>query len=241
MRIPARIQSVLVLISLSIFGVVWLIAITDLSGASQREKELFLAAHLHSVLPDYFENFTPEQEQAAVGVIKEISSLPATAELDFQRLNFVYAWMGTEQHLARFPGDRLTWKDELLRAGLAPGRGAFGYFAPSKDMLTWEDFLREKYYIAVQTLYLDTWDEEWLWLKEWYKFRKVVVVNPTNGRVVVAVIGDAGPAKFTGKQFGGSPEVMKHLDLYKGPMKGLVLLLFVDESEGEVPLGPVKF
>lgn len=49
------------------------------------------------------------------------------------------------------------------------------------------------------------------YLRDWYKHRKVLIVNTENGNAVVAAIGDSGPAAWTGKQFGGSPEVMEHL------------------------------
>ena len=66
------------------------------------------------------------------------------------------------------------------------------------------------------------------------------MVNPDNGAAVVAVIGDAGPAKWTGKQFGGSPEVMHDLGFYPKKTKGKTIVLFLDDPDNEVPLGPVK-
>ncbi len=61
-----------------------------------------------------------------------------------------------------------------------------------------------------------------------------------NGNAVVADIADAGPAAFTGKQFGGSPEVMNYLG---GPRykKGPVVIFFVDDPNNKVPLGPVEY
>ena len=66
------------------------------------------------------------------------------------------------------------------------------------------------------------------------------MINPDNGTACVVVVGDAGPAQWTGKQFGGSPEVMKALDLHEGYHKGKVILAFVDDPENKVPLGPVE-
>ena len=67
-----------------------------------------------------------------------------------------------------------------------------------------------------------------------------MVINTKNGNAVVASIADAGPAAFTGKHFGGSPEVMEYLggSRYK---KGAVLLFFVDDPENKISLGPVKY
>ena len=41
--------------------------------------------------------------------------------------------------------------------------------------------------------------------------------------MMVVVIGDAGPAKWTEKHLGGSPEVMRHLERVDGSAKGPVL------------------
>ncbi len=68
----------------------------------------------------------------------------------------------------------------------------------------------------------------------------MLIINTVNGRAVVADIADSGPAAFTGKQFGGSPEVMYYLGgaRYK---KGPVILFFVDDPSNKIPLGPVNY
>jgi hypothetical protein len=114
--------------------------------------------------------------------------------------------------------------------GMAPGRGAWGYVPADQ----------EKYYVVVQTLYLPDWEKRLSYLRDWYKFRKMLVVNTVNGNAVVASIADAGPAAWTGKHFGGGPEVMESLggSRYK---KGPVVMFFVDDPENKVPLGPVNY
>ena len=76
--------------------------------------------------------------------------------------------------------------------------------------------------------------------RDFYKFRKMVVVNPKTGQAVVTDIADAGPAEFTGKHLGGSPEVMDALGLATGPRKGAVLYFFIDDPKDQVRLGPIK-
>ena len=167
------------------------------------------------------------------------TGLSAKAVLDGQTLNHQVGYIGYEQHLRRFPGDTLLEHDDEQIAGVAPGLGAWGYFARSKSEFTTQDYLREKWYSVAQTLYLPNWNTDFVHLRDWYKYRKILVVNPANGTAVVTVLGDAGPAKWTGKQFGGFPETMKALNLHKGPRKGLVLFLFLDDPENHIPLGPV--
>jgi hypothetical protein len=105
--------------------------------------------------------------------------------------------------------------------------------------MTQKDIDREKYYIAVQTFLAPGWSEHTREYYNFFRYRKMLVVNPENGKGIVAVIGDAGPAEFTGKHLGGSPEVMQYLDRHDGRAKGPVLYFFINDPEDKVPLGPV--
>jgi hypothetical protein len=105
--------------------------------------------------------------------------------------------------------------------------------------LTPEAIIREKYYFTVQTMYLPTWNTDHDSLKPWYKFRKMVMVNPAEEIAVVGVVGDAGPAMWVQKQFGGSPEVIREGKVWSPKSQGHVLLYFVDDPENKIPLGPI--
>lgn len=183
----------------------------------------------------------PEIENQVESSIHQIYGIHAVSELEGNRLNTNYGYMGAEQHLPRYPGDTVEQHTGFYASGMTPGRGAWGYFAPSKSALTPDLIEKEKYYVAVQTLYLSDWQARLPYLRDWYKFRKVAVVNPKNGKAIVAVVGDSGPAAFTGKQFGGSPEVMAYLNLKDGHQKSKVVLLFVDDPQNNVPLGPLEY
>ena len=76
--------------------------------------------------------------------------------------------------------------------------------------------------------------------KGFFKFRKMLVVNPENGKAMVVVVGDAGPAEWTGKHLGGSPEVMSYLERQDGGARGPVLYYFLDDPQDTIPLGPVS-
>ena len=103
-----------------------------------------------------------------------------------------------------------------------------------------KDKQREKYYLAVQTFLSPGFAERVGEYRDFYRFRKMLVVNPKTGQAVVAVIGDAGPAAWTGKHLGGSPEVMDYLGREDGAKKGPVLYFFIDDAKDTIPLGPVK-
>ncbi len=214
---------------------------TNITSTNELTNKQNLVGKLQEILPHQPSKLTEQGAEVIEKSITETLKIPVKAYIDGQSLNHHLGFTGFEQHLKRFPGDSLDQHDEIQEAGMAPGLGAFGYFTNDSSTFTTKDYLREKYYCVVQTLYLDAWNTDYKYLKEFYKFKKMLMLNPVNGNAVVCDIGDAGPAEWTGKQFGASPEAMQALDLNKGPRKGLVLLLFVDDPENKIPLGPVNY
>ena len=212
---------------------------TNVSANNQNLNQA-LSQELSDLFPHYPTKLDDKTAQNISQIILNKTGIKATPTLEGQSLNHHVGYIGHEQHLKRFPGDNLSLHDEEQVAGIAPGLGAWGYFAPSQDQFTTQDYLREKYYSVAQTLYLPDWNTNFRFLRDWYKYRKILVVNPVNGQSVVTVLADAGPAEWTGKQFGASPEAMKALDLHLGPRKGLVLFFFVDDPDNRIPLGPVN-
>jgi len=207
--------------------------ITDLKNEKTSEiKQEKLLESLRSLLPNTVGPLTRSQEKQLEQVISETVGVKTKATLEGEHLNTTYGYIGLEQHLSRYPGD--------IVYNMAPSCGAWGYFTKSKATLTEKEIEREKWYVVVQTLYLPDWEERLSYLRDWYKYRKVLVVNTVNGNAVVGDIADSGPAAWTGKHFGGSPEVMEHLGGSEYT-KGAVLVFFVDDPENKVPLGPVDY
>lgn len=158
-------------------------------------------------------------------------NLDLKISIDGKRLNEIWGFFGQEQHLYRWPGDNLALHAEYLKYGIAPNTGAFGYF---------ENAEQEKYYIAAPMHLIPSWNRDWPILKPFFKFRKVLVFNPINQRAAIAVIGDNGPALWTGKQFGGSPELMNYLQMRDGKAKSKAIVLLIDEKSANIALGPLN-
>lgn len=210
------------------------------------DKNALMKTELIDKIPAEMRNLTSEEERAVAGVINKNLGIKVSAELEGKRLNKSYGLIGGEQHLYRYPGDTVHAHARNAQdwamfggAGIAPGLGAWGYFAPSKEAFTKEDEERERWYIAVQTFLSPGFSERVAEYRDFYKYRKMLVVNPKTGQAVVTVIGDAGPSEWTGKSLGGSPEVMHELGLAIGPRKGAVVYMFIDDPGNEIPLGPV--
>jgi len=208
---------------------------------SESSFDRALSGQLQNVLPKEVGLLNAEQEIKITHIINQICGINSVAQLEGNRLNQNYGLIGAEQHLPRYPGDSIDQHGEYLQAGITPGLGGWGYFAYSKNQLNADLVQKEKYYVAVQTLYLPDWGTRTAYLSKWYKHRKVIVINPQNGKAVIAVVADAGPAQWTGKHFGGSPEVMAYLKLNVGMQKGPVVLLFVDDQENNVKIGPLEY
>jgi hypothetical protein len=206
----------------------------------QEIPQKLLIDNLKSILPEVVRPLARDEEKRLEQLIKDITNIPAKASLEGEHLNTTYGYIGAEQHLKRYPGDILENHGPYYKEGIAPGLGAWGYFAHSKGELTTNLVDTEKWYAVVQTLYLPDWSSRQPYLRDWYKYRKVLIVNTKNGNSVVASIADSGPAAWTGKHFGGSPEVMEYLG---GPRykKGTVLIFFIDDPENKVSLGPVEY
>lgn len=199
-----------------------------------------LVETLNDRLPERTRPLERDEEKFLEQIFENVVGIRAKATLEGEHLNTTYGLIGAEQHLQRFPGDTIAGHAPFLKEGIAPGRGAWGYFAPTRSALTPALEETERWYAVVQTLYLPDWNTRQPYLRDWYKYRKVLMVNTKNGNAVVAAIADSGPAAWTGKHFGGSPEVMEYLG---GPRykKGPVITFFVDDPENKVPLGPVEY
>jgi hypothetical protein len=202
-------------------------------NAKQHQQQELIKTHefikyIKKILQDKSKLNKGEEKVLAEALSKDFD-LNLKSELEGNRLNEIVGYMGAEQHLKRWDGDTLAHHD-IQKSGMAPLQGAFKNFDNAEQ---------EKYYVAVQLHELPNWNKEWPKLKPWYRYRKVFVFNPENQKGIVAVIGDAGPSKSTGKTFGGSPELMQYLGMQDGNKKGKAIILFVDDPEDKIALGPI--
>ena len=212
------------------------------------DNSAFLIADLGKVLPDTVRPLTEGEETKIDEILSSKFGMKVSEELNGLRLNRSYGLIGAEQHLARYPGDNMSThfdgnlddSTKYYSSGMAPGLGAWGYFATSRANMTDEDSEREKYYIATQTFLAPDFNNKVAVYRDFFKYRKMLVVNPHNGHAMVVVIGDAGPAEWTGKHLGGSPEVMKYLERVDGRGRGPVLYYFIDDPDDSIPLGPIE-
>lgn len=219
----------------------------DLGQTQDNEAQKGLASDLSLVVPDTVRPLTPSEESEVSEILSARFGMKVGEQLQGVRLNRSYGLIGGEQHLYRYPGDTVfkharSTSDWAMYggSGIAPGLGAWGYFTPSSSQFDRQAEERERWYIAVQTFLAPGFAENVAKYRDFFKFRKMLLVNPNTGQAVVTDIGDAGPSEWTGKSLGGSPEVMHYLGYAKGPRKGPTLYFFIDDPEDKIPLGPVS-
>ena len=211
------------------------------------DKDTSLMLDLLEKVPQDVRPLTQDEEKNITDILSKDFGFSITAQLQGIRLERNYGFIGQEQHLMLYPGDTIFShfvldEDayEFAKYQMAPGKGAWGYFANSKSDLTETDIQREKYYIAVQTFLSPGFSENVAKYRDFFKYKKMLVINPHTGKSIVADIADAGPGIYTGKQLGGSPEVMRYLEREDGKRKGPVLFFFIDDPTNVIPLGPIK-
>ncbi|HZJ18289.1 MAG TPA: hypothetical protein VFD45_01555 [Patescibacteria group bacterium] len=225
-------------------------ALAKLGNLGQQEQTHIsskeFSNNLKSLLPEEVRPLIPGEEKLIEDYLSKVFSFKTSPELNGIRLNRSYGFIGKEQHLKRFPGDSIyghfdSEKEYIAysREGVAPGLGAWGYFASSKQEMNEKDKLREKYYIAVPTFLAPGFNEHVGEYGLFFKYQKMLVINPENGKAIVTDIADAGPAEWTGKHLGGSPEVMDYLERVDGSQKGPVLYFFIDDTDDTIPLGSI--
>jgi len=141
-------------------------------------------------------------------------------------------------HLRRHPLDELSDHLAVRNAQLNPYRSYFGWFTDEGNLYP-RSIHREQFYVSVPLQYTPEWINRYTALIEWYRFRKVLVVNPYDGIAVVASIGNVGPHHAIQYQFGGSPELIQTGKIWSINAQGRVLMFFVEDPDDKIALGPI--
>lgn len=170
--------------------------------------------------------------------LSDFFGFEVTAEIEDIRLPHSIGIMQALPHLRRHPTDVLAQHSRVHEAGIKKTRSGFGWFT-EMGQLTEQGVLSETYYFAVQAQFLSGWKGSPFLLKNWLKFRKMVMINPVEKRAVVGCIGDLAPAEWMQYQFGGSPETIRDGKVWSLNSRGHVLIYFVNDPLNQVRLGPL--
>lgn len=215
---------------------------TDTSLASSISKEEYnsIIEKMIQLLQLPAGQLEEESELYLEQQLADILGFDVSVALENHRLLYSTGIMQALPHLKRSPTDTLDKHSNFHEAGIHTNRSAFGWFGAASDPDA-KSVEFEKYYISVPLQYHHDWHTNYREIKSWYKFKKVVVINPAEEVAVVAVIGTIGPTTYTRKQFGGSPELIRAGKIWSPKSAGHVLILFVDDPTDTIPLGPIFF
>lgn len=171
--------------------------------------------------------------------LSDLLGMSVMGSLDDHELPFHTGTIESEAHRRRFPSDELPAHRQFPEAGLRNTRSFFGWFITDNALSDLAE-QRERYTLSLPLAYLPQWSTAADALKAWYKYRKVIVINPFDARAVVACIGDVTFSQALRYQFGGSPELIREGMFWSPACQGRACVLFIDESFREVPLGPLQ-
>lgn len=208
-----------------------------LSQISQEEVEDIVSklAALVSLPPGQLDS---ESELYLEQQLSELLGFQVSSSLKGQRLLYNTGKVKALPHLKLHPTDT---KDshEYPYAGISSKRSAFGWFLLD-GKVSEQSESHEKYYCSLPLYFFPEWQGNHKELKKWFKYRKVVLINPFENRAVVCVVGDIGPNTQSRYQFGASPEAVVEGKFWSPRSNGKILVLFVEDTHDTVKLGPTK-
>ena len=170
--------------------------------------------------------------------ISEMLGFEVTNILEGHQLQYNTGKIKALPHLKRHPTDAVKSHEKYQQASMSQKRGAFGWFL-EQGKTTADTIQLEKYYIALQLFYSPEWSSSPREIKKWYKYRKIVVLNPFDKVAVVCAVGSIGPQIPVRYQFGASPEVIVEGKFWSSQSNGRAIVLFVDDQQNSIPLGPL--
>jgi hypothetical protein len=162
----------------------------------------------------------------------DMLGMTISAQLDSYSLPDTIAHSLSLPHFKTHPTDKLS-QHSLQEAGLSPTRPSFGWLTDKSSHL-------ETFGIAIPLHKLDEWSSRRQEYLEWFKHRKVLVINPSRQLAAVGAIINSAPAHVQRFQVGLSPELVRATQAWHPETKGKLALFLVDEAAGNVPLGPAS-
>ncbi len=189
---------------------------------------------IHQPVSDYHDEGLLYLEQQ----LSDLLNFTVSASQGDYQIPYIGGVMAGLPHLKRSPHDQLSDHQVILEAGLKKKRSFYGWF--DTNHLTAEEILAEKYYLSLPINLTTTWLKQPRATAEWFKYKKLIVINPVRELAVVAVMADIGPYNSIRAQFGGSPEVIHAAEVWHPNNKGRVAVFFVEDSQHEIPLGIIN-
>ncbi|NCN82842.1 MAG: hypothetical protein GW947_02635 [Candidatus Pacebacteria bacterium] len=183
--------------------------------------KLEAAAASLSIMPEKELLYLEQQVSDLLGF--EISS-----SLDGQRLTHSFGKMQALDEFTLQPTQFETVAS-VRGAAIKRGRPSLGW---DKQFL---DKNEKQYLLANHLVLLEDWHQKYAHYKNWYKWRKLLLINPFNRIAVVVELASytlPNPMQF---QFGGSPDLIRASQAWSPEAQGLVCVFFIPDAVNSKP------
>lgn len=162
--------------------------------------------------------------------IAELTGVEVTTVLETHQLPQQMGIIKSLPHQKCHPTDTLTAHIHVLEAGFSEKRSRYG----------WQYDQNDEYSLSLPLMQFPIPEGERETYKQWYKYRKMLVINPIERKAVVAKVTDIQFFPSHKYQFGGSPELIRAVRAWSPQSLGRVLLFYIPKNNTH-PCGPVAF
>lgn len=168
----------------------------------------------------------------------EVLGLEVSSEIAGHRLLYNTGKVKALPHSKLHPTDTIA-SHVFPYAQLSEKRSSYGWFL-EQGKVSEESEKVEKFFCALPLYFFADWQTDPKLAKKWYKHRKIIFINPMENLAVICAVSSIGPNAPSRYQFGASPETIVAGKFWSPRSSGRALVLFVDDPNDTVQLGPRK-
>lgn len=166
--------------------------------------------------------------------ISDLTGINVTTNLDGYNLPHTTVKFRSDAHQRTNFADILNNHPQFHEAGLNKKRSVFGWSNQNGH----ESTKMEEFFIVLPIYLIKAWQTDLPSLVNWFKYRKVLVINPFTQLAAVACVSDVGPSHLQRSQALCSPELSHLLRLWQPGLQGRACLFLIEHSEN-IPYGQV--
>jgi len=160
--------------------------------------------------------------------LSDITGLQITSEIDGYNLPHTLVKMQAGPHQLRNFGDQVNNHAKIKEALIEEKRSEFGWFG--------ELIEEEKFGIGLPLFLLKKWQTKYKQTINWFKYRKILVINPWKNLMAVGNITAISPIYTQRFQAVANPELSRTIKLWFPNSQGKACL-FLIENQKEANLG----
>lgn len=161
----------------------------------------------------------------------DLTGLNVVYELNGYSLPHTTVKMQARSHQRTSFDDQVANHQPYSEALLEQKRSLFGWINSEKSPPT----LPETYGLTLPLFILESWQKNQQITLEWFKYRKVLVINPFRKVAAIAQITDIGPAHLQRYQALCSPELGRVTQVWFPGNQGRACLFLLDQAEASEP------